>query len=283
MFSFFLKKRVDPQKKLKKVLKGYKLPSFPATIAETLARLRNPDSSVESIAEIISLDPGVSVRVLGFANSPVFSPIQKITTMKQAITVIGLTQLESLVLSAGVTKCIPKVSSKSFNMRDYWLAAARRAVIARALSPVVSPGQDAESFTAGLLQDMAIPFLFSHMPERYGKIIQEWQNSDQPLVVIERDYFDWDHAEVATWICNEWGLPETIASAIGGHHDINNSLYRCPPSVYITSVVRQDPENAGIDELIKTAVDQFNLSPEKVKRVIDTSLKNANDIFRMMI
>ena len=83
MFSFF-KNKVDPKVKLQKVLKGYQLPSFPAVILQILQKIRNPDSSAMDIAKSLSLDPGLSVRLLGIANSAAFSPKNRVDNLRQA-------------------------------------------------------------------------------------------------------------------------------------------------------------------------------------------------------
>jgi HD-like signal output (HDOD) protein len=91
MFSFF-KKQTNPKTKLKKILKGYELPSFPAVVMQILQKIRSPYSSVSSIAESLSLDPGISVKVLAIANSAAFSPSKRVENLTQAIALVGLSQ-----------------------------------------------------------------------------------------------------------------------------------------------------------------------------------------------
>ncbi len=283
MFSFFKQKKTDPQKKLKKILGSYKLPSFPATVTETLSRIRNPDSSIEGIADIISVDPGLSANVLRFANSAAFSPTQTIDTIVSAVTVVGLSQLETMVLSVGVTKNIPKQCSSGFDAKLFWRSAAKRAILARSLTPVLCPSRDAESFAAGLLQDMAIPFLAQEMPDQYDKIFAEWKTSDQHLHELETEQFGWDHAEVATWICSEWNLPENIASAIGGHHDTENSVYDCPPSVSISSLIQDKPEENDVEKLIELATSKYGMASDTIEEIIETSFENSEELFRLIV
>ncbi|MCD4676434.1 MAG: HDOD domain-containing protein [Desulfobacula sp.] len=129
MFSFF-KNKVDPKAKLKKILKGYQLPSFPAVILQILQKIRSPYSSASDIAQSLSLDPGLSVRLLGIANSAAFSPINKVENLTQAIALVGMSQLESLVLGVGVAKGIPKQTCQWHDPAEFWLTSARRAILA---------------------------------------------------------------------------------------------------------------------------------------------------------
>ena len=98
MFSFLLRKKTDPKARIQEALKGYALPSFPGAIMETLQRIRDPESSASGIADVLALDPGLSVRLLRVANSAAFSPSTKVENLAQAVALVGLSQLESLVL-----------------------------------------------------------------------------------------------------------------------------------------------------------------------------------------
>ena len=108
MFAFLSRKKIDPKKSLKKALGEFELPSFPTAIVETMQRIRNPESSAASIAEVLGMDPGLSVRVLRLANSAAFSRGKKVESLTQAIALVGLSQLESLVLSIATGSAAPR-------------------------------------------------------------------------------------------------------------------------------------------------------------------------------
>ncbi len=89
----------NPKKQLKKVLGDYELPTFPAIAQQVTERIRDPNVSSAAIAELISQDPGLSARVLKTVNSAAFSPVEHIDSMNQAVAMLWLSPLESLVLS----------------------------------------------------------------------------------------------------------------------------------------------------------------------------------------
>ena len=199
MFSFF-KNKIDPKAKLKEILKGYQLPSFPAVIMQILQKLRSPYSSASDIAQSLSLDPGLSVKLLSIANSAAFSPKNRVENLTQAIALVGLSQLESLVLGVGVAKGIPNTTCQWHDPAQFWLTSARRAMLATELSLIICPAKESECFTAAFLQDMALPFLACHRSEEYDPIFKKWHLEGGDLTKLEREIFQWDHAEVATWI-----------------------------------------------------------------------------------
>jgi HD-like signal output (HDOD) protein len=283
MFSFF-KDRVDPKAKLKKVLKDYKLPSFPTVVLQILQKIRSPYASASDIAQSLSVDPGLSVRLLSIANSAAFSPQNKVENLTQAIALVGLSQLESLVLSVGVSKGIPKKVCQWHDPREFWLTSARRAMLAFELAQILCPAKESECFTAAFLQDMALPFLACNRSDEYEPVFKKWHLEGGDLAEIEREVLEWDHAEVATWICSEWGLPENIALSINNHHNPEfDKNHDALGPVRIVSILREDESNNGLDELVAKARDTYNISEEKMQSIIQPSFEKAEDLTRMII
>ncbi|MEA1966720.1 MAG: HDOD domain-containing protein [Thermodesulfobacteriota bacterium] len=283
MFSFF-KNKIDPKAKLKKILKGYQLPSFPAVILQILQKIRSPYSSASDIAQSLSLDPGLSVRLLSIANSAAFSPKNKVENLTQAIALVGLSQLESLVLGVGVAKGIPKQICQWHDPAEFWLTSARRALLAQELAQILCPAKESECFTAAFLQDLALPFLACHRIDDYDPIFKTWHLEGGDLAKLERSSLEWDHAEVATWICSEWGLPENIALAIKNHHDPDaDNDHKALIPVRLVSILREDDSNNGLDEMIARAVDVYNISEKKIQSLIEPSFEKAKDLARMIV
>jgi HD-like signal output (HDOD) protein len=283
MFSFF-KNKVDPKAKLKKVLKGYQLPSFPAVVMQILQKIRSPYSSASDIAQSLSLDPGLSVRLLSIANSAAFSPISKVENLTQAIALVGMSQLESLVLGVGVAKGIPKNMCQWHDPTAFWLTSAKRAILAQELAQILCPAKESECFTAAFLQDMALPFLACHRTDDYESIFKKWNLEGGDLAQLEREKLKWDHAEVATWICSEWGLPENIALTIKNHHNakFDNDHETLGP-VRLVSILREDDSDDSVDEMIAQAESFYKIPEQKMQSIIDPSFEKAKDLAKMII
>jgi HD-like signal output (HDOD) protein len=276
-----LGRKSDPKAKLRKVLGEYILPSFPGAVMQVLQQIRDPQSSAASVAEVLAVDPGLSVRLLRIANSPVFSPVRKVENLTQAVALVGLKELESLVLSISVRGNIPKASTEGYDFTRFWRASARRGFVARALAGILCPARESESFTAGLLQDMALPFLAHQRSDEYGPVLQQWHSTDAALYELERDAFGWDHAEVGAWICGEWNLPESIVTAIGGHHP-GGDHDRCPPSVALAACVREAEDRSGVDELIETAATQYQINPDRTGQIIEMAFEKAEEFTQLV-
>jgi len=285
MLSFF-KKKIDPKAGLQKALRGYSLPSFPAAIMQTLERIRDPEACASSVADALSVDPGLSVRVLRLANSAAFSARNKVENLSQAIALVGFSQLETMVLSVGVSGAMPGQSSPGYDAARFWRASARRGVLAHALASIFCPARGSECFTAGFLQDMAVPLLAKQYPDQYGPMLEQWNAEGGDLCEMEREVFDWDHAEVATWMCHEWDFPENITAAIGGHHGAIYDGYESLAPVSLVSWLREDKEEGediGVDALTGDAHARWDIPVESVRKLIKPSFDKGDALAQVML
>ena len=278
MFSFLIKKKTDPVQALRGALGEFTLPSFSKADLELMHRIRDPEISAIDIAEILELDPGLSVKLLKLANSAAYTPRHEIRSVSQAVALVGLSQLESLVMTATLRKSVPKCEHENLSAEVFWNTAALRGVLARDLAIRLCPAQTNECFTAGFLQDFAIPFLVSQRPDDYGPIIEAWHAGDSEIWMLERETFDWDHAQVATWIAHEWELPESLASAIGGHHTPDDPAYDCPLPVALVANLSDTEESL---EHLHSAL-RNHLSGEEADSLIHSAKQSAGELARFM-
>ncbi|MBN2318769.1 MAG: HDOD domain-containing protein [Acidobacteria bacterium] len=282
MFEFLKRRKTDPKARLREVLGDYTLPSFPGTVTTVLRSLRDPESSAGSIAKTLSLDPGLTMELLRIANSPVFSPSRKIENLVQAIALVGTAQLESLVLSVAVKDSFPQGSS-FFDYRRFWRIAMKRGIVAKEIAEILCPTRMSECFTAGFLQDMALPFLVYNRPVDYKPVLEQWYRENSDLAALERTRFSWDHAEVASWICSEWALPEYIASAIGGHHGTRDGMDDAPPPVALVAYLVENEEEDGTDKLVSAANTRYGIPEDRITKIVESSVAAADDLAGLMI
>jgi HD-like signal output (HDOD) protein len=278
MLKLFSKRRIDPRAELKALLGNYDLPTFPVIAQQVMQMVRDPNVSGTDVARLIEKDPGLSAGVLKTVNSAAFSPRKHVDNLNQAVAMLGLSPLESLVLSTTVGKLIPKSTSSHFSSKAFWLTSARRAAVARSLASQMHPATINLTYTASLLQDMAVPFLIHHKPEEYGEILDAWRRGDGELCEMERDRFGWDHAEVATWICSEWGFPDSLTAAIGGHHGVEYEGFEVPPAVMLVSLIRDDLNNPGTDQLIEAAHMRYGMDPARAEELLKTGFEAADEL-----
>jgi HD-like signal output (HDOD) protein len=281
MFGFLKRRGVDPQASLKGALGGLELPTFPAIVMKTLEAIRDPDASVSSVAAVLGTDPGMSVQLLRLVNSAGRSGARKTASVDRAVAVAGMATVESLVLSIGVGSALPQRPVDGFDPRRFWETAARRASIARGLATELHPAAAAMSFTAGLLQDMAIPLL-AKAREDYRPVLQAWHRGEGQLATMERTQFGWDHSEVATWLCDSWQLPEALAEAIGGHHSSIEGL-AAPPAVQLVATLTEAADSGDLDRLVALAGERYGLAADRCVELVAEAEEGASEIAQLFV
>jgi len=279
MFQLFRKKNHDPAKELKSLLGSYELQSFPSTTTSVLAMLRNPESSVTEIAEQVQMDPGMHVKVLRLVNSVAFGLLRKVSNLNHAVTLLGRSRLESVVLSFAVTETLPTSSRFCIDAGRFWLVAARRAGLARMLALHLHAATQGECFTAALLQDMAIPVISSAQGEKYDEIIDRWNTSPElALADLERDAFGYDHAQIGALIADNWGLPDYLVNAIGGHHNGPTDEAPVDPAIRLAAHLRYSEANDGTEALLTSCREEFDMEEDLIRNMIDVSFEEAEKI-----
>ncbi len=277
--KLFTKKKST--QRLDEILKGQEPPTFPQSVMSLLKLLRDPESEVGAIAEALNWDPGMIVRVLKTVNSAAFGAVRKIDSVPHAVSMMGRSQLEQLVLAIAVKGALPSAPAPGFESSRFWQAAFFRAGMARAIAERLHPADQARSFTGGLLQDMAIPLLAHTRPDDYGKVLMEWHGSPKvDLHTIEKEALGWSHDEVGGYLGTDWELPENLTSIIQGHHDNSATDAELPPALRLVALHRETEREFGIEAMIETAKTTYGLEADWLQETIASSEEQANDLSR---
>ncbi len=269
-FDFLKKKKKDPKFILKELLDDYELPSFPTSVMRVLEMLRDPDSPLKDIARLIEADPGMHVKVLRTVNSAAYGLSKKIGNIQHAISLLGKNRLESIILPIAVKNAIPKEELYCLRQQDFWRISTQRACLARAIAGILHPVQQAECFTAGLLQDMAIPVLIHVKAQKYCTTLQMWNDDMHTrLEELEKKVFGLDHQTVGALMAERWQFPDYLLRAILYHHS-GNDKKEVPKAVTAVSQIRYQLDAQEPDEteymlcILRESLEIGSASSEKI-------------------
>ena len=76
------------------------LPPMPNVASRAIQMVENPDCTAPELAKLLASDPALAARVLKIANSAMFSRQREITTLNQAVMIIGFKALKGIVVAA---------------------------------------------------------------------------------------------------------------------------------------------------------------------------------------
>lgn len=276
LFGWLSRKDKDPRAALTEVLGSYTLPTFPAIVLRALALIRTPDSSLPEIARALSADPGVTAKLLSVTNSAAFALRHPVKNVEHACSLLGRTDLESLLLGMAVRKALPTAEAPGHDPTRFWQAAARRATLARALAGLVDRAHRGDSFTASLLQDMAVPLIAQVHSGRYGEVLERWHAGRAELAPAEEAAFGWTHAHVAGWLCEHWKFPQLLRDAIGAHHDGEAEPL---PGVALVSGLRETDGPEALPRLAEAALARHpGLSRTELEEHLGRAFEEAAEV-----
>lgn len=191
------------------------LPTLPIIAQKILCLADDDDTSAKKLADIISSDPALAVKVLSLANSAYYGHRNRVGTIRQAVVVIGSSMLRQLSLSVLVFKALDITGSGRQRIWHHSLMAAHAAAWIGRLNGNSSPDL---CYMGGLLHDIGALVLDSTLPVQYAEIRSLTDTQGWDSVEAERYILETDHAEVGAWMAARWQLPSELTEAIGRHH-----------------------------------------------------------------
>jgi HD-like signal output (HDOD) protein len=193
------------------------LPAFDRTglaIQEEMAKA-NPD--MQAIEKHILRDPALTGQLLKMANSSFYRGMQEVTTVRNAIVRLGLSEVSNLVTMLAQKKSF---ASQDPFIREYmdelWLHSVACALGAKWIAKECRlPSKMNEAFFAGLLHDIGKAFLLLAISDlkRDGRLGEEL-----PRTFVE-EALDSLHAPLGAQLLKIWNLPEMYCMVARHHHD----------------------------------------------------------------
>jgi diguanylate cyclase (GGDEF)-like protein len=192
------------------------LPSLPTIAMDVLELAQRDEVDISEIARTISKDPALSSKILRTVNSSFYGRAQSISQVSQALVILGLQSVKTLVLGFSLVSNLQQ--SKGFKHLDYWKRSIYAATAAKTLAARSHMVQVEECFLAALLQDLGMLVLDQVLQEEYAAI-HEKTATHRDLTATEQLTLGMSHAEVSGLLADTWKLPPVLSIPMRHHHD----------------------------------------------------------------
>src|SRR5437868_2503277 len=253
---------VKPAPGLKELLSSAQLPALPQSAIRLLELSQNPDNGPAEFAVPIESDPGLTGQVLKFVNSSYFGFSREISSVKLAITLVGIRTIKNFSLWSAVFSLMPNPKCGPFDLKSLWQDSLRRALFSRDFGKLLGLKDAEDLFAGALLQDMAIPLLAKEQPAKYLKLLEARRDGESRLSDLERAEFGWTHAEAAGFMARQWSLPEEFAQLIEAHTQLDRFLAESSKDVGKIAV--------ALSALLPSAHDEIWYERQKFTSAFDT-------------
>jgi len=188
------------------------VPQIAEVIRILINQLNNPDIDLNEIVKNVEKEQIISLKVLRIVNSASFGLPNKISTIEEAVILLGMVKLKTLVIASGIVSSVPKI--KKFDIKQFWLDSFSTATYARWLANASGCNTDI-AFTAGLLSSLGIILIHLGLPtesEEIERLINEGGAHSRPF--LEKMYLGFTSQDVSAELCKLWGFSDDLTIPI---------------------------------------------------------------------
>jgi putative nucleotidyltransferase with HDIG domain len=194
------------------------LPTLPEIYSRLSKAIDDPGSSVWDAERIVREDLTITARILQLVNSPLYSLRTPVSTVAQAIRIIGYEALKQLVLTTSVIDVFHPDPQAPLSHKAYWGHCLGTAAAARHLALWIGEEHAEEFFVAGLLHDIGKLVHNQFLPEQFSSALTLASTERLSLEAAERTVLGFTHNQTGGLLVNRWSLAPAIQRAVAYHH-----------------------------------------------------------------
>lgn len=255
------------------------IPALPDNIKEIRTLIKDQNSEIRDISKAIARDPGLTASIMKLANSAGYVTVNRLETIDEAVKIIGIKGINTLLIATGVQKV---VETRYKRYETVWNDSYKRAFYAQLITRRINENSKLgdQVYLSALLADIGKIVMLSlenDMIEKIKRINGFKGMLDSNL--IEEISLGISHSSLGGLICKKWNFNESLIKTIELHHrphraedNIKNLIY----TVYLADIFVEIENNKFRFEIVDDSVlDFFRLKDKKKFEEYHLSLKEA--------
>lgn len=208
------------------------LVSLPEVCFRVNEMLNDPNVTSSQLGRVIRLDPALTARLLKIVNSALYGFHSRIDTVSQAVTIIGLQELRSLVMASSAYVVFNRIPTDLVDMDSFWHHSVYTGLVARRLADESKLNARETIFLSGLMHDVGRLVIYSQLPGEAAEILNRTSPEESDLCATEQEVLGFDHTEVSSELLRLWDLPKSLWEPIRHHHTpMQAEEYRLPTAI----------------------------------------------------
>ena len=259
------------------------LPPAPKVLHKLQRLLAKPDASLDQIAEVIAMEPGLSARVVKMAQSTEFGRGAQVDTIVEAVQRVGLKGVHELVTYAVAASLLGQnLPTYGLDAQRLWSRAIACALAAASLADRAGVSRS-DAYTAGLMHGIGLMVIDRHAGSLRTPRVLASSGYPVDFAPAEEEWLGFNHAEVGAALLEMWGFSDPVIAAVrfqlkpeeaGEHRQLGmilatarwaRSLF-CVPDETIPEL----PTAVWLEES-RVAIDDFGVWLDDVRRGYDVA------------
>jgi len=228
------------------------IPRVPEVVKTLLDQVNDPDIDFKAVASNIEKEQVLAIKVLRNVNSAHFGLRKRVSSIQEALTILGMHEIRKLVIVTGLAETLPYLPNIDLN--DFWQDSFRTASYAKWIAEQAQLGHSEMIFTAGLIYDLGTILIHLGEPDAASDITEAvYQGQDR--LDSERQYLGFTSHEACAELCRQWQFPEELINTVekSGEPMAYSQLSLSACAVHVARYVSQSTySDEGEDVLLQT-------------------------------
>ncbi|MDX1452973.1 MAG: HDOD domain-containing protein [Oleiphilaceae bacterium] len=199
------------------ILQGITVPPQPQILVDLQMEQIMPEPDIERIAELISKDVGLAGTMLKFVNSPFYGLANKITSIEQAVSLLGGTTVINILNGLAIKG---EMSDENIvALTRFWDTATDIAMVCATVAKQVGYPNPDEAYTLGLFHNVGIPLMMKKFDDYLEFMEEAYSGEYERIIDAENRQYNTNHCVVGYYTGKSWNLPTHICHVIAEHHN----------------------------------------------------------------
>ena len=259
--------------------------ALPDACFKVKSLMEQEDSTIEDFANVISVDPSMTSRLLQIANSAVYSFPGEISTISRAITIIGTQAIYNMMLVDVAASAFKHFTNQAIDLKRFWRMSVFCALATKNLAIKAGIRDIERLFVAGLLQNFGELIVAKITPElasrceNYSAEVLPWTLQQQEL--------NFTYTDVSAELLGIWQIPEKIILPVRHFNQAHNiQINKDVRVLYLASrlaLVDSDPEMFAYDTTVDNSMcESLSITTEDLEAAAEFAAKEAESILAIM-
>jgi len=255
------------------------LPTLPGMVKKLSTMVDSPDMSASKVADIISKDQVLAVRLLKLVNSSFYGFSGRISSISQALVLLGFNVVKGLTISASVFDMMKE------NLDDLWRHSLACSTVAGEIAKVLKEPDAEEIAVAGLLHDIGKVAIWVRFPDEMKQVLSRVKEEDKNLIELETEVLGMAHPDIAELLSKQWNLPDSLVEPITFHHapELSKNYRRRTYIVHLAdSIVRGLGYTFSSDiyvyPLSRNCWKELSLNDDLMDEIMDNVMEDIEDV-----
>ncbi len=251
------------------------IPTLPATVFRVIQLAEDPNCSANDLARVLLNDPPMAAKVLRLANSAYYGFSQKISSVPQAITLLGFSTLKNVLLSASVFDFY-RQGGAAIDLNGLWKHSVAVATASKLIAKRVRYPNVEKAYTVGLLHDLGKIVIARYLPSALLEVRKIVLEENCAVYDAEVKVLGVNHAEIGAFLLEKWNLPLAVTEAVEYHHHPTRSNFQFYTAAigYLANILAHrsrigfsgDEMEREVDPLVR---EYFGLTEQSMTEMLD--------------